>query len=247
MAGTFRDNRDTGRRRWADSARPYRAALARFAGHGRPWMYTVPLHLPEWVTLHSETASAAARLATEALCGSHPARWKLEKGRCGSLHAHVITPLPPAALVGHSHGQPVHDLRGALAYLGKPANAALCRRKLRPWSPDERTRRRAVFLALDEAGDARRSRLERGKRRLPPVTGWTGRRTSPAQTHMPALALRLSLLLAWLTLALSLAVSALLAALPTWHTGPARRAPSRPVQRRTRPRPPDRSLSGLRL
>lgn len=247
MATRHAQLRDSTRRRNADAVRPYRAALERFGEGRRLWFYTVPLHLPPGTALHSEEASRAARLVVETLCGSAPARWKLERGRGGALHLHIVTPLPPVAVVGFEHVCPVYDLRGLLDYLAKPPDARLCRPgRLTPWSPNVMTRRREMFTALDEQAAARRDRLARGKRTLPPVQGWTGTVMKSGRCDAPAVFL-LACRLHVLALAALLAAGALVSADPIPTPRPAHRERPRPAQRGPRPRAPDRPLSGSRV
>lgn len=242
---TVQLSRDSHRRRQADAARSYRAAVGRFQGFGRLWFYTFVLHVPEGTELHSETASRCARALVAQVFGTVPARWKLELGRNGELHVHAVAPLPPCAVHEYADARPVYDVRRLLAYLSKPADARMCRHKLCTWTPDEGTRRREMFQAIDEQAAARRERLGRGKRRLPPVTGWTGRVTKLALWHTARRSLHCAALV--LALALSLAVMPSPSSGPTFSSRPPRLTRSRPAQRRPRARAPDRPTCGLRV
>ncbi len=184
---------DTNRRRDADAARVRRAAGERFAAFPRLYFYTLPLNLPEGTPLHSEVASSAARAVAESVFGSAPARWKLERGRGGSLHVHAVSPLPPVAVHAFDHVILVYDLRGLLAYLAKPADARRCRLRPSPWSPDSATRARDHRDALDERARLLRDRQRAGKTRLSPVTGWSGVR--PCADPAPTLRARVAVAL----------------------------------------------------
>jgi hypothetical protein len=196
VATAYRQSIDTGRRRDADAARVRAAAGARFALFPRLRFYTLPLCLPAGTSLHSVDASRAARLMVECVFGAAPARWKLEQGRAGSLHVHVVSPLPPVAVHAFDDVRPVYDLRRLLAYLSKPADARLCRTRLTPYTPDAATRAAEYRAALTDAAAARASRQRQGKNRLPPVSGWTGVRPSADRSplHHARLLLALSLL-----------------------------------------------------
>lgn len=218
-----------------------RAAADRFAGFQRLHFYTLPLHLPAGTPLHSVTASQAARLIAETVFGSTPARWKLERGRGGSLHLHAVSPLPPVAVAQFDDARPVYDLRGLLAYLAKPADARLCRERLTIYSPDSATRAQQHRAALEEQARARAARFAVGLRRLPAVTGWTGTRPaspSPLLTACCALAFALLTLCALLTPAPALTPAPRRAGPFLTRTAP--RSPYRP-----RPRAPDRPMQGL--
>lgn len=235
--------RDSQRRRWADAARPYRAAVERFQGFGRLWFYTFRLPVPEGTALHSEAASQCARALVAQVFGSVPARWKLERGHGGELHVHVVAPLPPCAVFEFEDARPVWNLRGLLAYLAKPGDARLCRGRLQPWTPDTGTRSREMCRALDEQGAARRERLERGKRTLPPLTGWTGRVAKLEHWNSARMFLHCASFL--LTLALSQAVMPPTPDGVTLSLSRPCRTRSRPAQRRPRARAPDRPTCGL--
>lgn len=240
-------SRDTGRRRDADAARVRAVAADRFTGFQRLHFYTLPLHLPEGTPLHSREASRAARMVAETVFGSLPARWKLERGRGGGLHLHAVAPLPPVAVAQYADARPVWNLRGLLAYLGKPADARLCRPRLTPDLPDSATRARQFRAALDEQAQARAARHAQGHSRLPAVSGWTGRRPARPAALLTA---RCALAYALLTVAHLIAQHGALTVRPARI--PARRAaapfltctaPRSPY--RPRARAPDRPTQGL--
>ena len=216
-----------------------------FAGFPRQYHYVFRLHLPAGTHLHSDEASQAARAVSASIFGSTPARWKLEEGEGGGPHLHAVSPLPPVAVFEFEHAGPVWNLRGLLDYLAKPASAALCRLRLTPWTPDAMTRRRAAHIALEGQAAARRDRLARGKRRLPPVMGWTGR----VMNLGPRDVFRCALLLALQSLALAALLGATASAVtePSPTPTPGRRERPRPAQSQIRPRAPERSTRGLGL
>lgn len=196
---------DSYRRRWADSFRPYKTALKRFAGYSAAYHYTLPLYVLPGTGLHDPATTRAAALVSAATFGSFPARWKVEEAPGAGLHLHAVTPCPPQYAGRYAHVRRVEgegneyrrNLRKVLAYHAKPAAAALC--KPTPYqyatTPQEE-RRAAALLALQEQADARRARLAGGYTRLAPVAGWTGHH---AQRVPPAPA---ALVLALLVLAL---------------------------------------------
>lgn len=240
--GTSAQHRDTGRRRWADAHRPFVAALSRFQGFPRLYFYTLALPLPAAVGLYSTEASRAARMVSASVFGAAPARWKLERGRGGALHLHAVSPLPPRAILDALDVRPVHDLRGLLVYLAKPADSRLCAAS-RSWV-DPATHAREMRAAVDERAAARKHRLAGGRRHLPAVTGWTGTGTNPRHLHPGARVC--------LTLRLHALCIAFLSALHgAWECSPQRHplrfscGPSRPLPAPARPPrytlpPPDR-------
>lgn len=185
--------RDTNRQRIRQALRPLSVAVRRLALYPRLHLYRV--NVPDGPLYAAETVSAARALVNQTFSG--PAYWKLERGECGGLHLHVVSPLPPVAVPGAAHHVPVHDLGGLLAYLSKPADARLCRPgRLSPWSMNPYARAQAYRDGLDDYAQARRDALSQGRRRLPALSGWTGPnpRAAPPPVLLVLACLRLRLL-----------------------------------------------------
>lgn len=235
--------KDNGHRRDADAARVYRVAVDRFAGFQRLYFYTFPLHMPEGTSVYSLEASRAARAVSETLFGSLPARWKLEQGagKKRNLHIHMIAPLPPVAVVGFQKVEVVYNLRKLCGYFAKPRAAPLCTGdRLKPHTPDAYTRAQRYRDALQEQCEARAQRQAEGFSRLPPCSGWTGRRAAPVP-----LLLRLRVLIAFARLLLLLACCPVAPVRPAVRRPGRRPAPLRALRPyRPRARAPDRPRQG---
>lgn len=185
-------------------------------------------------------------MVAETVFGSLPARWKLERGRGGGLHLHAVSPLPPIAVAEFDDARLVYNRRGVLGYLAKPPNAANCAPK--PGDRiDSATRARQFRKALEEQEQDRAVRRAQGFSRLPPVTGWTGRRPArPAALLTARCALAYAVLTLAHLIALHGALTARLARMPARRIAApflTRTAPRRPY--RPRARAPDRPTQGL--
>lgn len=245
MHSLTRQLKDSGRRRDANAARARAVAAVRFAGLGRLHFYTFPLYLPEGTSVYGVEASRAARAVAETVFGSTPARWKLEQGDGGGLHVHAVAPVPPVAVVGFDDARPVYDLRGLLAYLAKPSAAPLCRQRLTPWTPDAYTRAQRYRDALQEQCEARAQRRAQGFDRLPPCTGWTGRRASNVDHLLSVRCLLAFAALLCAALQPAPKLSPVLTPSRRRAAGLTSRTVSRCSEHRPRARAPDRTLQGL--
>lgn len=179
------DNRkDSNWTRIREAQRLISVAARHFAPYPRLYFYRLDM-LPG-LPLYSSATTRAARHLVLSTFQPSPAFWKLERGECGNLHLHVISPLPPIAVKGWATCGTVYDLPGLLAYLSKPADARLCRPgKLTAWTPDPYTRARNRYRAEDELGEARRLKRAAGGRRLSPLSGWVNtRRDRPASPSL---------------------------------------------------------------
>jgi hypothetical protein len=225
---------DTARQRNRQATRPLSVAVRVFAGF--PRLYTYRLDLPPG-PLYGLDAYREARTLVNQTVGSAPAYMKLEGIPGQRRHVHIVTPLPPVAVPAALHAAPVHDLRGWLAYLSKPADPRLCLSScLTPWTPDPYTRRRNYLAALDEYGEARREALAQGKRRLSPLSGWVN---APTARSTPTPSLRV-LQVARFLLAWTLAADQNSDTLPGVRPTTSRPPPGRPValQRPIQTHPP---------
>lgn len=125
--------------------------------------------------------------------------WKKERGECGGLHLHILSPLPPVAVPVRAdlhYCGPLSDekggVRGMFAYLSKPPPAELCRPgRLTAWTRDPYTRARRHRAALDEYAAARRAALVDGRQRLRPMSGWTSQTRIHTRPLPPLLVLAL--------------------------------------------------------
>lgn len=259
---------DNGLRRWADAARPYRAAVARWGRFKRLYLHVVPLVgvLPDDASVYSAATCSEARQLAALLSPGVPTRYALEDGAGGEglspkcLHLNLVTPLKALAvdLPGvYVYTEQITDerggLRGILTYLQKHPDAALNRpnkRKPHEAKLPESVRRRRYFAALDRRGAAvGERRRNEGKTRLAPTRGWVGPIPRPESVLLMALLNRLAhlwrraALLSW----------AKWRPLPSASKPPQapRRSKARPYPSRRTPRPvrepygPERPTSGL--
>lgn len=225
---------DSTRQRHRQALRPLSAAVRHFAPYPRLYLYR--LDMPPGLPLYGPDTSRMARALVNQTFPTAPAYWKLERGECGNLHLHVISPLPPVAVPGAAHHAPVHDLPGLMAYLSKPADARLCRPgKLTPWTPDQYARARNYRAALDEYAAARRAALVVGRLRLSPCSGWVNVQRYKPRPLSPLLVVSLARLLVSLVL-----VGFLTPALPAPRSAARKPRSVRLVRSVARPRPPPR-------
>lgn len=154
----MRHHQDTTRRRSADAVR-LRRHWRRLFGDVPLYFYTVPL----WPgSVWDGQDIAAANLAASTILGNvgNPPAWvKLERGRCGGLHLHIVTPAPSLGLVPGLERREVYDAAGLAAYLSKPNDARMARRRpadLGRYSPEKL--REQFRAALEEEAAARRAR-----------------------------------------------------------------------------------------
>lgn len=133
---------------------------------GHMVMLTVPLAGDLW----EREAHQEARRQVAALVDGWPAWYKIERGKKGVLHAHILTvsEVVTAQVLARPevHGVPVWSRRGLLAYLSKPANGQAAR---------SAHRRRVPVLDLWEAAEdylqARAAAAADGRLRLPVCSG----------------------------------------------------------------------------
>lgn len=123
-----------------DTPQRRRTAARRRLGHGRGLlprllsaaghelvMLTVPLRPAPPAALYCPEVAREVRAAARAVLGKSPGWVKLERGRRGLLHLHILTAaavrdLPPGVRLS-----PVPDPLGALVYLSKPGEGLACR------------------------------------------------------------------------------------------------------------------------
>jgi hypothetical protein len=182
---------DSTRQRDRQATRPAGVAARRWAGLGRIHHYVLALPAgPLWDV--EKTQGDTERVSP------HPhTYWKKERGECGGLHLHILSPLPPIAVASSPslvYCGPLDDkrggVRGMMAYLSKPPPAELCRPgPLSPWALDSYARAKRYRAALEEYQAARVAALGEGRRRLRPMSGWVGRTRRRAPVASPVLVL----------------------------------------------------------
>jgi len=157
LTDTPRRRRTTARRRLGHG-RGLLPRLLTAAGHDLV-MLTVPLHRAPPAALYCSQTAEHARAAVQTLLPPGAACWcKLERGRRGLLHLHILTAAAAAALLLDVRRTPVTDPLGLLEYLGKPADARACRWKDERghWHPPALTDLQAASTDLMAAKQARR-------------------------------------------------------------------------------------------
>lgn len=125
-----------------DTPRRRRTAARRRLGHGRGLlprllkacghdlvMLTLPLYHAPPAALYCHQTGEQARAAVRALLPPGVPAWcKLEHGRRGLLHIHILTAAAAAAALPPGvRYTAISDSVGLLEYLGKPADARACR------------------------------------------------------------------------------------------------------------------------
>ncbi|GGK90974.1 hypothetical protein GCM10010844_06930 [Deinococcus radiotolerans] len=90
-------------------------------------LVTLPLYHGPHADVYRVEVGEMARGRVQAVLGGHPVWAKLEVGRHGLLHVHVLTSAAARAdLPQHARCTAVTDPVGLLAYLAKPADARAC-------------------------------------------------------------------------------------------------------------------------
>lgn len=160
--------RDTTRRRRADSWRLL-GRLERLEVHGPLWLHTVPLWRGSvW---DADDIGAAKLAAASVLAAVGAPGWvRLERGRGGGLHLHIVTPARWLGVLPGGHRVKVWSLPRLAAYLSKPHDARQARRQPVDVSRygGEELDRQALAAQQEEA----RHRAARRKRRCP-ARAWT--------------------------------------------------------------------------
>ncbi len=165
-----------------------RAAIGRGSA-GRLVMLTASLPGVGPGDLYAASGSAAARGLVGSLVGDWPAWYRLEIGKRGGLHVHILTACEaenarPDGLNG-VHIRAIYDLTGVLAYLSKPRDGRAAR------SATDRAPV-GVGAAAEAYIAARADRwASEGKRRLPAGSGVVNlpRRVALAAALAPGLVL----------------------------------------------------------
>lgn len=132
-------------------------------------LLTVPIGVIDPLDLYGAALHALARQLCADIVGKHPHYAKLERGRHGWAHLHIITTATMPDDVAGGHSTPITDTAGAISYLQKPADARACMTKNEAghW---QQTRPADKLAALETLQLAQR---ERDYQRLPTFT-WSG-------------------------------------------------------------------------
>jgi len=145
--------------------RRIRQEAIRHGSAGRLVMLTADLPGVGPGDLYTASGSAAARALVGGLVGDWPAWYRLELGKRGVLHVHILTAREAEnALPDGIHVRNIYSLSGLLAYLAKPRDG-LAARSAFDRAPV------GVAVAAEKYLTARADRWAQGKRRLPAGSG----------------------------------------------------------------------------